>query len=145
MARAVQCCAAGKAQECLLLSTCLSLEMLAAAWLPALPSSYSNLIVHHAAASSWRSAGHRDSQLRFAAAVPAAPQVSPWYVVLPMCSGQPEIQYGRCNLLIFMPDIPCDVCRDNEPEVRTAATSKLSSFARLIPVGDVTSQVCFTD
>lgn len=33
------------------------------------------------------------------------------------------------------------VCRDNEPEVRTAATSKLSAFARLIPVSDVTSQV----
>lgn len=36
-------------------------------------------------------------------------------------------------------------CRDNEPEVRTAATSKLSAFAGLIPVGDVTSQVCAVD
>lgn len=37
--------------------------------------------------------------------------------------------------------VPLIVCRDNEPEVRTAATSKLSAFARLIPVPDVTSQV----
>lgn len=35
----------------------------------------------------------------------------------------------------------CEPRRDNEPEVRTAATSKLSAFARLVPVSDVTTQV----
>ncbi len=92
MACAVQCCAAGKAKECLPLSMCLVLEMLAAAWLQACTC---KLVTPSSSCTMQLPALGEvlgTSQLRFAAAVPAAPQVSPWYVVLLMCSGQPEVQ-----------------------------------------------------
>ena len=58
--------------------------------------------------------------------------------VLPPCSPCAFVR-APCHALYASVCPPA--CRDNEPEVRTAATSKLSAFARLIPVADVTAQV----
>ena len=124
LARAVQCSAAGRrwstarwwqprgVMRCLLHR-------------PAADSRHLRVSSCPTAASSCRGAGCGDCQLRAAAALRAAAQV--WRV---------SRQRHACSTQAVGA-----LCRDNEPEVRTAATSKLSAFARLIPVSDVTAQV----